>query len=193
MKEDVKSPIEYITVFQASEKWKIHQAKIVKLCEDGKIDGAAKLDDKWIIPSDAEKPIIPKSTTLVRPVVAKNKIQEAALEHIEKGENFHIREMVVDGRTFIVSSVFPKQGPTVDEGWARIVLNRLEESENIKFSLDERAELMKKLRKESAATNMTFDKYIGSYRKQIEEYGFSDEDIEVLLERKALDYEEFKL
>lgn len=188
-----KTPTLFMTIFQASEQWKIHQAKIIKLCEDGKIDGAAKLDDKWIIPSDTLKPIIVKSTTLSRKIVGKSKIQHVALEHIENGDNFYTREMVIDDRTFIVSSIFPKQGTTVEEAWAHIVLNRLEKSENIKFSLDERDEILKKLRKKSSAANMTFDKYIEYYRTLFQQYGFSDEDIEILLERKAFDYEEFKL
>ncbi|MCI1965766.1 MAG: helix-turn-helix domain-containing protein [Oscillospiraceae bacterium] len=183
----------YMTVFEASEKWKMHQANIVKLCEDGLITGAAKLGDKWIIPKDAAKPIIPTTTSLSKPVKPKTDVQRAALEHIEKGENFYTREMVVEGKTFIVHSIFPKQGKTIEERWTSIVLNRLENLEGIKLNDKERKELMLKVRKSSSAANMTFDKYIEYYRKLFKDYGFSDEDIEVLLERKSQDYEDFIL
>lgn len=39
----------------------------------------------------------------------------------------------------------------------------------------------------------TFDDYINTYRKRLKDYGFSDDDIEVLLEKIATDYEPFEL
>lgn len=193
MKEESKSPITYVTVFQASEKWKIHQAKIIKLCEDGKIEGAAKLEDKWIIPSDSEKPIIPTSTTLARPVIAKNKIQETVIDNVEKGHNFHTREIVVDGKTFIVSSIFQKQGATPEEKMAGHIVRRMEEFEGLKLSAKDYDELIKEIRAISSANSNTFEKYIEHYKTLFQQYGFSSEDVEVLLERKSLDYEEFRL
>lgn len=194
MKDDENNTnITYITLFEASQKWEIHQSKIIKLCEDRKIKGAAKLSNKWIIPSETEKPIIETTTTLVRPVVAKNKVQETVLKHVEKGENFYTREIVIDNKTFIVSSIFPKQGRTVEETSAKLVLRKLEEFENIKLTKKEKTDFLANARKNSDAANMTFEKYIEIYRNEFKRYGFSDEDIAVLLERKALDYEDFEL
>jgi len=120
-------------------------------------------------------------------------VQKDVLEHVEKGENFYTREMIVEGKTFIVSSIFPKQGKTVEERWTSLVLRRLEEYEGIKIGDKERKELMLKLRKNSSAAIMTFEKYIEYYGNLFKEYGFSYDDTEVLLERKSLDYEDFIL
>lgn len=164
--------IEYMSISDASKNWTIPKYRIVNLCEDGLIDSAAKLGDDWIIPTDAQKPEIIISTTLSRPVKATTAVQRAALEHIEKGENFYTREMVVEGKTFIVHSIFPKQGKTIEERWTSIVLNRLENLEGIKLNDKERKKLMLKVRKSSSAANMTFEKYIEYYRKLFKEYGF---------------------
>ena len=48
--------MEYISVKAASEKYGVTPRWIQKLCEDGKIDGAAKLEGSgvWLIPKDAK-------------------------------------------------------------------------------------------------------------------------------------------
>lgn len=48
--------LEYITVRDAANKWKILEKNILSLCQKGKIIGVAKLGDKWIIPKNANKP-----------------------------------------------------------------------------------------------------------------------------------------
>lgn len=188
-----KSENTYITVREASERWKIPQMRIAKLCEDGMIDGVAKLGDQWIIPSNSDKPIFEKATTLVRPVIAKNNIQRVAIEHIEKGNDFHVSETVIRGATYIVSGVFQKQGATVEEKVARCIAQELDASGKMKISVADSNKLMKEIRATSSANAVTFESYMAHYKKLFQEYGFTDEDIEVLLERKALDYEEFEL
>ena len=48
--------MDYISVKKASEKFNVTPRWIQKLCEEGKIDGAIKLDGSniWMIPSDFE-------------------------------------------------------------------------------------------------------------------------------------------
>ena len=46
----------YMTIREASEKWKIGLRRINTLCNDGRIEGASKVGNVWVIPSDAEKP-----------------------------------------------------------------------------------------------------------------------------------------
>ena len=48
--------MDYISVKAASEKYGVTPRWIQKLCEDGKIDGAVKLEGSgiWLIPKEAE-------------------------------------------------------------------------------------------------------------------------------------------
>ena len=46
----------FITVKEASEKWKVSLRTVQALCAEGKIEGASKMANVWIIPEDAEYP-----------------------------------------------------------------------------------------------------------------------------------------
>ena len=46
----------YMTIREASEKWKIGLRRINTLCNEGRIEGASKVGNVWVIPEDAEKP-----------------------------------------------------------------------------------------------------------------------------------------
>ena len=47
---------EYMTIKQAAQKWGIGERRINTLCQEGRIEGASKLGNIWIIPANAEKP-----------------------------------------------------------------------------------------------------------------------------------------
>ncbi len=49
--------IEYLTVKEAGEKWNVSGRMVTIYCNDGKIKGAIKKGNLWLIPIDAEKPI----------------------------------------------------------------------------------------------------------------------------------------
>ncbi len=49
--------MDYISVNEASQKWKISERRIRVLCSEGRIEGAAKVGRSWSIPSDAVKPV----------------------------------------------------------------------------------------------------------------------------------------
>lgn len=49
--------MDYISVKDAADKWRISQRRVQKLCETGKVDGAHKFGLIWLIPKDVEKPI----------------------------------------------------------------------------------------------------------------------------------------
>lgn len=49
--------MDYISIKEASEKWKISDSRIRVLCREGRIEGAAKIGRNWSIPSHAAKPI----------------------------------------------------------------------------------------------------------------------------------------
>ena len=48
---------EYMTIKQAAQKWGIGERRINTLCQEGRIEGAAKFGKSWAIPADAKKPI----------------------------------------------------------------------------------------------------------------------------------------
>lgn len=48
--------MEYMSVIEAAEKWKITRRRIQVLCNQGRINGAQKVGTVLIIPSNAEKP-----------------------------------------------------------------------------------------------------------------------------------------
>ena len=48
--------MEYLTVRQAAEQWKLSERMVQQLCTRGRIPGARKFGVSWAIPTDAEKP-----------------------------------------------------------------------------------------------------------------------------------------
>ncbi|MHB8128564.1 MAG: DNA methyltransferase [Mobilitalea sp.] len=48
--------MDYISTKEVSEKWGISQRRVAILCEDGRINGAAKVGKTWALPIDSEKP-----------------------------------------------------------------------------------------------------------------------------------------
>lgn len=46
----------YMTIKEASEKWGIGLRRINTLCNEGRIEGASKIANVWVIPVVAEKP-----------------------------------------------------------------------------------------------------------------------------------------
>ena len=47
----------YLSAKELAEKWNISRRRVQILCEEGRIDGAYKDSEVWIIPEDAEKPV----------------------------------------------------------------------------------------------------------------------------------------
>ena len=48
--------LDYISVQQAADQWKISKRRIQKLCEENRIAGADRFGRAWAIPKDTEKP-----------------------------------------------------------------------------------------------------------------------------------------
>lgn len=46
----------YVTIKETAEKWGIGARRINTLCSEGRIKGATKIGNMWVIPSVAEKP-----------------------------------------------------------------------------------------------------------------------------------------
>lgn len=47
----------YLSAKELAEMWNISRRRVQILCEEGRIDGAYKVSEVWIIPEDAEKPV----------------------------------------------------------------------------------------------------------------------------------------
>lgn len=47
----------YLTVREAGEKWGITNRMVNYYCSSGRIEGAVKKGNLWLVPADAEKPI----------------------------------------------------------------------------------------------------------------------------------------
>ncbi len=47
----------YITVSDAAEKFKVSRRRVQILCEQGRIEGASRINGVWLIPSDSSKPL----------------------------------------------------------------------------------------------------------------------------------------
>lgn len=48
--------MDYISVKELAEKWKVSERWIQRLCEYGRIDGVLRFGRSWMIPKEAEKP-----------------------------------------------------------------------------------------------------------------------------------------
>jgi len=48
--------MEYMTIQEASERWRVSERRIQVLCSSGRLDGATKFGRQWAIPADIEKP-----------------------------------------------------------------------------------------------------------------------------------------
>lgn len=49
--------MEYLSAKEVANKWGISSRRVQVLCEEGRIEGAFKLSDVWVIPKDAKKPV----------------------------------------------------------------------------------------------------------------------------------------
>ena len=52
--------MEYMTVREAAKKWEVSVRLIQRLCAEGRIDGASKSGNAWVIPAGTVKPQDPR-------------------------------------------------------------------------------------------------------------------------------------
>ena len=48
--------MEYMTAKEAAQKWDITVRRVQVLCAQGRIQGAMRLGNMWVLPIDAKKP-----------------------------------------------------------------------------------------------------------------------------------------
>lgn len=49
--------IDFLTVKEAGERWNVSGRMVTIYCKEGKIEGAIKKGNLWLVPIDAEKPV----------------------------------------------------------------------------------------------------------------------------------------
>ncbi len=49
--------MDYITLAETAEKWGISNRRVQTLCSEGRIPGAKRMGNMWVIPIGAEKPV----------------------------------------------------------------------------------------------------------------------------------------
>ena len=49
--------LDWISPFQAAEKWGITERQVQSLCKSGKIENVVKWGRSWLIPKDAPRPV----------------------------------------------------------------------------------------------------------------------------------------
>lgn len=48
--------MEYLSIRETATKWGCSGRRVQVLCADGRIEGATRIGNIWVIPKDAEKP-----------------------------------------------------------------------------------------------------------------------------------------
>lgn len=48
--------MDYMTAREAAQKWNITVRRVQVLCSQGRIQGATRLGNMWVLPIDAKKP-----------------------------------------------------------------------------------------------------------------------------------------
>lgn len=48
--------MDYLSAKETAEKWNVSRRRVQLLCEQGRINGAFKLSDVWVIPETVDKP-----------------------------------------------------------------------------------------------------------------------------------------
>ena len=56
--------MDYLSAKEVAEKWNISRRRVQILCEEGRIEGAFKLSDVWVIPKNAVKPADRRKTRM---------------------------------------------------------------------------------------------------------------------------------
>lgn len=49
--------MEYMTIKEAAEKWKLSVRRVQTMCNEGMIEGVVKFGHAWAIPNNAQKPV----------------------------------------------------------------------------------------------------------------------------------------
>jgi len=197
----------FLSLAEAAKKWHISASRLQQACEEGSIEDAARLSGQWIIPSEAPRPKIkqaPKGAAptaqytdaMARTVTARTPVQAAVIRAVSSGQNLgFVTEHTIGKTTYIVSSIFPRQGRTLSEAFYQYLLHALQMDGQLTQFPDRDAQtkedaFMKNLRRRDPVFTTTREEKMEAVRAKLEEYGFTAEEIEILMAKIEEDYEE---
>lgn len=197
---------QYETLEETAKKWRVSIERLIAACERGDVPDAALLNSEWIIPKDIQRPHIKNLPKAPKPptefvdvdgtLTAKTPIQEAVIHAIDKGDNLGwVSEHHIGNTTYIVSSVFKRQGITLGETIFNRVVRGLQEDGALPqhFNAEQRKgidEARDEVRRNSSVFTMTKEEKMEAYRRMLEQYGFSPPEVTRLMRKIEADYEE---
>ncbi|WP_338977450.1 N-6 DNA methylase [Fusobacterium polymorphum] len=73
--------MEFISIQDVSTKWNISKRRVQILCQEGRIDGAKKIGNMWVIPENAARPT---DARIKSPVVEKKKVYSEVRRDLKK-------------------------------------------------------------------------------------------------------------
>ena len=203
MSESAKT---FDTLEATAKKWRVSIERLKAACERGDVPDAALLGEEWIIPIDTKRPRIKALPKVPQPVptyidkegnvVVRTSVQDAVSRAIENGENLGgVSEYKIGNTTYIVSSIFKRQGPTVEElMFDRVIQGLQKEGLIAEFpNVEQRrvlAEIRNELRSKSSAFTANKKEKMEHYRNMLMRCGFTQEEVERLMKKIKADYEE---
>ncbi len=175
--------LEYISIKEAAKKWHTKPWYIAKSCDTGQVPGAAKLGDTWIIPSDLERPEMhiqrdePKTSKVHEHGSAyKDTIYQMTMNSFP---NFDVTTTTIGKTTYTVYSAFsPDSTETLEEKILRLAMHDLGMS-YYDVDKDEMAKFKAKARSKLPSA----DQLREYYRTKFIEIGFSNEELDVLMDK----------
>ena len=186
--------LEYMTVEEATSKWKVRTERIILTCEHGGIKGAAKLSNQWIIPKGIPRPTIKKIPPTPRKFFdgkgSRTHKQQAFIDTFRDDiVPLHVDEYRIGNTVFTVTSCSSKKQKRTAVGAVySLALRGLEMQEGIHISVAEREELLNELRQKEIEKQISFSEYMDYLKAALIKMDFCDDDIAMLLEKYAEAY-----
>lgn len=93
--------MEYISIKETAEKWKVSERHVRRYCTEGKVKGAVMKDKTWLIPKDASKPSAKSQTNIpIRKEVPLTSLAKRIQYEHKKNNHFGIYEYIQVNLTY---------------------------------------------------------------------------------------------
>lgn len=132
-----------ISVREAAERWNITERRVSTLCKDGKIAGAKKLGNRWMIPENTRKPLdrriktgayrkVERASKLPLPIGVSNYCL-ASLEYYYIDKTMMIRDFI-DERPMVTLFTRPRRfGKTLNMDMLRTYFEKSDKDTSVYF------------------------------------------------------------
>lgn len=93
--------MEYISIKEAAETWKVSERHVRRYCTEGKVKGAVMKDKSWLIPKDASKPSAKSQANIpIRKEVPLTSLAKRIQYEHKKNNHFGIYEYIQVNLTY---------------------------------------------------------------------------------------------